>query len=109
MAQLYDWLVQLPDKPNVLPVRMEHLAAHLQHNKPNVEVGTIVLAGPTLSSHPKSADEGLAMTGSVMLWRASSEEEVWRSLLEDPYAKEGVWDIERASITPYRCAVRKAL
>jgi uncharacterized protein YciI len=106
---LHDWLVQLPDKSGVLPTRMQHLAAHMQHNKPNVEAGTIVMSGPTLSSHPKSAGEGLAMTGSVMLWRAASEEEVWRSLKEDPYAREGVWDLDKATVTPYYCGVRKAL
>ena len=109
MAQQYDWLVQIPDKPKALQNRMSNLSAHLNYNKPQIEAGKLVFTGPTLSSQPKSADEVPAMTGSVTLFKASSEEEVWQMVRENPYAKAEVWYMERATVTPFRCAVRKGM
>lgn len=37
--------------------------------------------------------------GSVQVLKASSEDEVWQLLKEDPYAKLGVWDLDRATVS----------
>ncbi|KAK1768292.1 hypothetical protein QBC33DRAFT_536726 [Phialemonium atrogriseum] len=109
-SQLYDWLVQLPDKPDVLTTRLAHVGEHLSHTRPYVDAGTIVVGGMTLSSQPKTPAAGpLPVTGSAMMFRTATEEEVWKILREDPFAKAGVWDLERATITPYKCAVRRPL
>ncbi|MCJ1473384.1 hypothetical protein MMC13_002035 [Lambiella insularis] len=109
MTAQYDYLVQIPDHPNAQQHRMRHLSAHLSYNKPQIAAGQLVLSGPTLAAHPKSADEVPAMTGSVLLFRAGSEAEVWELVKENPYAKEGVWDVDGTVVTPFRCAVRTAL
>ncbi|KAK0516284.1 hypothetical protein JMJ35_000887 [Cladonia borealis] len=109
MTQQYDWLVQVPDKPNALQTRMSNLASHLSYNKPHIEAGKLVFTGPTLSSQPKSADEVPAMTGTVTLFKAETEDEVWEMVKGNPFAEVGVWDLEKATVTPFRCAVRKAL
>ena len=88
---------------------MSNLSAHLNYNKAHIEGGSLVLTGPTLSSQPKSADEVPTMTGSVMLFKAGSEDEVWQMVKENPYAKVGIWDVGRATVTPFRSAVRKAM
>lgn len=88
---------------------MSNLPAHLSYNKPLIVAGQMVLSGPTLSSQPKSADEVPDMNGSVMLLKASGEEEVWEMIRENPYAKVGVWDLDRVQITPMRCAVRTGM
>lgn len=109
MAGLFDWLVQIPDRPNAQQSRMTNLSAHLSHNKPQIAAGQLVLSGPTLAAQPRSAEELPAMTGSVLLFKAGSEEEVWEMVKDNPYAKVGVWDMERAVITPFRCAVRTGM
>jgi uncharacterized protein len=109
MAQVYDWLVQTPANADDLESRINTRPAHLEHNKPLIAAGKLVFGGPSLAAHPKTADEDLAITGSVMMIRAGSEEEVRQMVRDDPYAKVGFWDAEAAVITPFRCALRKPL
>ncbi|MCJ1378976.1 hypothetical protein MMC17_002075 [Xylographa soralifera] len=109
MSGQYDWLVQIPDHPNAQSDRMSNLSAHLNYNKPLIVAGQMVLSGPTLSAQPKSENEIPKMTGSVMLLKTGSEEEVWEMVRENPYAKVRVWDLDKAVITPFRCAVRTAM
>ncbi|KAI1393299.1 uncharacterized protein F4822DRAFT_7456 [Hypoxylon trugodes] len=109
MSQLNDFIVQIHDKPGVLATRTENVQAHLARMKGLVEAGTIVMSGPTLTTHPKPPDKGLDINGSVWLVRANLEDEV-RSLVDDDvYAKLGVWDLDNVVITPFKCAVRKPL
>jgi hypothetical protein len=67
--------------------------------------------GAALNDIP--ADDNDAKTysfyGTVMTAVAASKEEVVGQLKEDPYAKAGVWDMEKAQIMPYKCAVRVPL
>lgn len=49
------------------------------------------------------------MKGSVMIFKAETEEEV-RSLVEnDDYTKGDVWDVEKIQIIPFRSAFRTAM
>ena len=54
-------------------------------------------------------DKSPAMNGSVMLIKADTVEEVWEFLRSDEYTKQGAWDVEKATVVPFRCAVRTAL
>ncbi|KAI1760820.1 hypothetical protein GGR53DRAFT_508075 [Hypoxylon sp. FL1150] len=109
MSQLNDFLVQIPDKPDVLATRFSNVGTHMARLKGLIEVGTIVMSGPTLAAHPKSTDEGLAINGSAWLVRANTEEEVRAVVADDVYAKLGVWDLDNVTVTPFKCAVRKPL
>ncbi|KAI0530441.1 hypothetical protein GGR58DRAFT_524477 [Xylaria digitata] len=102
-----DFLVHLPDKPGVLKTRMEHIGAHLTHNKSLLEAGSLILSGPTLTGHPEDPKQGLPITGSVLIFRTGTAEDVWQILAADPLAKAGVWDMEKATVTPYRCGLWK--
>lgn len=106
---LYDWLVQTPANPDDLENRINTRPAHLEYNKPLIEAGILVWGGPSLSTHPKTAEDELLITGSVQCIRAESERAVRDLIKHDPYAKVGFWDTERATVTPMRCVIRKPL
>jgi len=49
------------------------------------------------------------MKGSAMLIGAKTREEVIERLQKDVYVQEGVWDVEKVEIIPFKSALRKAL
>lgn len=103
-----EWLVTIPDKPNALQQRLAVRPKHLEKIQPRVEVGQVVLGGATLSEQP-AVDGTPEMTGSVLIIKADTEEEV-RALIEgDVYTKEGVWDFEKIQIKAFRSAIRTAM
>ncbi|KAJ9651423.1 hypothetical protein H2198_009307 [Neophaeococcomyces mojaviensis] len=103
-----EWLVQIPDKPNALQNRLGARPDHLKNLKPRIEAGQVVFGGATLSKHPAES-ETPDMTGSVMLIKAETKEEVIELLKADEYTKQGAWDVDNAKITAFRCAVRTAM
>ncbi|KAA8642440.1 hypothetical protein EYZ11_010616 [Aspergillus tanneri] len=110
MSHEYDWLVRLPDNRDVLATRIENRALHLSHNKSHFESGKIAFGGPIYSSQPKDMEDGLKkITGSIHLCKASTEEEVWEMVRNDPYAKLGVWNLDEVVITPMKVFVSQPL
>lgn len=107
-APTSEWLCQVPDFPGALQKRLEARPKHLAGLKPEIEAGRAVFGGATLSKQP-APGETPDMTGSVMLIKADSEEEVRAALENDPYTKAGVWDVKNAKIWPFKCAVRTPL
>ena len=107
-AYKYEWLVIVPDKPGALENRLAARSAHLSNLKPRIESGQVVFGGAMLGKQPQG-DEGPAMEGSVMLFKADAEEDVWDALRSDEYTKQGAWDVEKARVIPFRCAVRTAI
>jgi uncharacterized protein YciI len=110
MSQVNEYLVRLPDRPDVRQIRIENRPSHLSHNKPHFESGKIAFGGPIYSSQPESLEDGLSkIIGSVHLCKASTVEEVWEMIRDDPYAKLGVWDLESTVVTPMKVFVSKPL
>ena len=107
MSEQCDWLLQVPINPDDMETWTNTRAAHLAHLKPYIEAGTIVFAGPTLATHPKTPDDEMKVTGSVMLFKAGTAEEVRAIVKENPFVGVGIWDMERAVVTPFQCAVRR--
>ena len=125
-----EWLVLLPDKPDSLTrrlnvrlsVRLEiPLSLNLQvkltsefgrkhlngvHDLHNA--GFWAMSGAYMSSTPKD-NEILSMIGSAMIALANTKEEILDVLNRDVYAQEGVWDLERVQIWPFRSTVRAKL
>ncbi|CAK4033342.1 Hypothetical predicted protein [Lecanosticta acicola] len=103
-----EWMVILPDKPGALEMRMKVRPQHLEAIKPQVDSGLVVLGGASLDEPLK---EGLApkINGSVVMYEADSEEEVWKAVKSDVYYKEGVWDVEKIKVFPFKSAVRQGL
>lgn len=58
---------------------------------------------------PLQEGEAAQMRGSMMVCLAGSAEEVLERLRRDVYVTEGVWDLEKAQVYPFRSAIRKGL
>lgn len=69
---------------------------HLQEVRPLVESGRLQVGGAFL-------DEEGTMRGSMLLLEAENEAEARRTLENDVYARQGVWD--RFEIWPFKRAV----
>ena len=108
--QQYDWLVQLPDKPNVLKTRLDNRAAHLEEVASQVRDGKITMRRFMFSAPPENAEDGeTKISGSVHVVKASTEEEIWQRVKADTYAKLGVWDLEKATVSPMKVGVMKPM
>jgi hypothetical protein len=59
------------------------------------------IAGATLGSHP-TGDEFPDMNGSMIIYRVKNLEEAYELCRADPYAVEGVWDVDNAKVIPVR-------
>jgi hypothetical protein len=58
----------------------------------------------------KEGDSGPPkMKGSAMLVGAKTREEVVERVKKDIYVAQGVWDVEKIQIIPFKSAIRKAL
>lgn len=106
MSENNEWLVLIQDHPDKLQMRRDTLPRHIAYYKPKREAGQLIFAGPMLHSHPSHAEELLNMNGSVLVLRLAGEEDVWSALREDPFAKEGVWDMDKISISRFKSTVR---
>lgn len=107
-ASSKEWLVQIPDKPNALQNRLGARPTHLKNIQPRVDAGQVVLGGAVLTKHPAEG-ETPDMTGSVMIFKADTKEEILEILKSDEYVKQGAWDVEKAQITPFKSAIRLGL
>ena len=58
---------------------------------------------------PIKEGETPRMKGSACLIGAKTREEVVERLKQDIYVKDGVWDLGKVQIIPFKSAVRKAL
>jgi hypothetical protein len=72
------------------------------------ETGFWVLSGAYMNAPPH---EGVRfeMLGSAMVAVAQTQEDVMKVLREDVYCLEGVWDMEKVQIHPFRSSVRSKL
>jgi len=103
----YEWLVIIPDKPGALAKRLEVRPAHFAGLKTNIDNGRFQMGGAILDEVPADDEPtSLKMSGSTIVLNASSKEEIIGFLREDPYAKEGVWDVDNAQMWPLKCAFR---
>lgn len=82
------------DRPNALPLRLEHYAAHRAFVESETENGiSIVLSGPLQS------DDGEIMTGSLFILEAVDRARVEAFAKNDPFAQAGLW--EHVTITRF--------
>jgi uncharacterized protein len=61
------------------------------------------MAQPPVEGHAPS------MLGSTLIAVAETKEEVLDKIRSDVYAKEGVWDVEKVQIWPFRSAIRSGM
>ncbi|KAL2013876.1 hypothetical protein VTN00DRAFT_1401 [Thermoascus crustaceus] len=104
-----EFLCIIPDKPGVMAKRMEVRPTHIAGIKPLVESGFIAAGGAMMESHPTAEGETPQFKGSMIIALAETAAEVKEQLAKDVYAVEGVWDLEKAQIIPFKSAVRVSL
>lgn len=66
-----------------------------------INSGKICFFGVTLEKHQGGSSDSV-INGSVVLFKAESEEQVWELLRGDAYAKGGAWDLEKASVWAFK-------
>ena len=88
-----------PTRPEMLQEGLtereaEIMGRHFAYLKSNMEQGVLILAGRTLNTDPD--------TFGIGIFNATSEEEAWEFVKNDPAVKEGVM---HARLFPYRVAL----
>ncbi|KAJ6133959.1 YCII-like protein [Penicillium sp. IBT 18751x] len=76
----------MPDNPNTLELRKQ-------------VKGQVFCA--IFTEHPQEGKDA-QFQGSVVVYTGESAEEVRNIIMDDIYARSGVWDIERIDIMPVR-------
>ncbi|KNG85840.1 YCII-related domain protein [Aspergillus nomiae NRRL 13137] len=105
MSTKKEFICLVPDKPDALQKRLDVRGQHLEGVRPLVANGTVVCGGGTVDSHP-GPGETPSFNGSALIVLAESEAEVRELIAKDIYARSGVWDVEKAQVIPFMCAVR---
>ncbi|CAM1500548.1 Fc.00g097100.m01.CDS01 [Cosmosporella sp. VM-42] len=106
-AGKYEFLVVVPDKPDVLAKRLEVRGQHFANMQPFLKDGSWKMGGAILHAVPKDdSPESLDFAGSTLVCVADSVEAVREQLSKDIYATSGVWDMTKIQIYPFRCAFR---
>jgi|LNFM01.1.fsa_nt_gb uncharacterized protein YciI len=86
------FMIQCVDKPNSLDLRMATRPAHIEYIHSHEE--KVFVAGPTL------ADDGAAMTGTVIIYEAPDRAAAEAFSNNDPYYKAGLF--ASRSFTPWK-------
>lgn len=103
----FEYLVVIPDFPGALQKRIEVRPLHFAGLKVAIDSGLYQMGGAILDDVPADDEpSSLKFAGSTIVIAAESKEEILKSLREDIYAKEGVWDVDNAQIWPLKCAFR---
>ncbi|CBX92277.1 hypothetical protein LEMA_P049830.1 [Plenodomus lingam JN3] len=108
-APLQEWLVIIPDHVGALNKRLAARPKHLEGLKKDRE--DLWLWGGAMLEEPiePGSTDPPKMKGSAMLIGAKTKEEVIERVKKDVYVDEGVWDLEKIQIIPFKSALRKAL
>lgn len=108
-APLQEWLVIIPDHLGALSKRLAARPKHLEGLKDDRE--DMWLWGGAMLEEPIQAGstDPPKMKGSAMLIGARTKEEIIERVKQDTYSHEGVWDLEKIQIIPFKSALRKAL
>lgn len=81
----------------------EAYSIHLEQLARHVDSGLFQMGGATLREPPAKTDDKLNVSGSAIIARARSAEDVLEVLRQDVYVKEGVWNMDEMQIFPVRC------
>ncbi len=91
---MMEYLVVAYDKENVLDKRLAVRDEHIANTKELMEKGNILQAGAIM--------ENEKMIGSSLFVSFESEKSFYDWLENEPYAKNGVWDMDEIKIVPLR-------
>ncbi|KAH8103575.1 hypothetical protein BXZ70DRAFT_740227 [Cristinia sonorae] len=103
---LHKYAVWAPDYADEggLARRLSVRESHLVNAKRLIEAGVIKIGGALVEDGTEFT-ESPKMKGSLMVYEATSIDEVWKLIKEDIYYTSNVWDKERLQIFPFKVAV----
>ncbi|KAK2754632.1 ycii-related domain protein [Colletotrichum kahawae] len=104
-----EFLCILPDKPDALAKRLEIRPSHLAAAKSAASEGKVAVGGAMFESEHPSEGKTPAFKGSMIIYTVKDADEAWELINNDVYAKNGVWDLEKAQVIPFMSAVRQGL
>nr|ANF07294.1 YCII-related domain protein [Paecilomyces fulvus] len=104
-VHLGELLVIIPDKPNVLERRIAIRPKHSPNFVRLHNEGYVSWAGPLFEKHV-SGDVQRPFKGSAMVVNEQNREGFIQKIASDVYVKEGIWDLERAQVIPFRTTMR---
>jgi uncharacterized protein YciI len=104
-AQQPHWHVSIPVTISDINVFLETRPSHVAHLKSLVDAGTLIMSGPTIKEHPKEG-QAPVVTGSIWIAKAGSAEEVRDAARENPFAKVGIWDVDKAKVEPFMLVLK---
>lgn len=103
----WEWLVVVPDFPDVMQKRLDVRPQHLANMTPFVESGAWKMGGAILNEvPPDDKPTSLNFAGSMLIMVAETKEEIVTTLKNDIYGTSGVWDVDNAQIWPIKSAFR---
>ncbi|KAL8348631.1 hypothetical protein RB598_001750 [Gaeumannomyces tritici] len=74
------------------------------------DTGNLKMGGALLEEIPADDEpSSLKINGSTLVVEATSKEEIMEILKGDVYTREGVWDLEKVQMWPFKCALRSAM
>ncbi|KAJ0317062.1 hypothetical protein Brms1b_005094 [Colletotrichum noveboracense] len=95
-----EFLCILPDKPDALAKRLEIRPTHLAAAKSAASEGKVAVGGAMFESEHPSEGKTPAFKGSMIIYTVKDADEAWELIKNDVYAKNGVWDLEKAQVIP---------
>lgn len=95
------FIILCTDKTNHGELRAATRPAHLEHIKPLVDAGRLIVAGPIPSE--ASPDPSVAIEGSLIIADFDTQTDAEQWAVNDPYALAGLF--ESVTIKPYRKAL----
>ncbi|KAK7205796.1 YCII-related domain protein [Myxozyma melibiosi] len=130
-AQLYEYVVIIPDKddaecvrcllsqsrpalrsiPTNLCLQVNRRVAVRQEHLVGVKklfADGVMTSGGAYLDGPITTESTPSFKGSVVTMLAESKEQVKEIMMKDVYSSNDVWDWEKAQIFNFACAVRKA-
>ncbi|EIN14713.1 hypothetical protein PUNSTDRAFT_130340 [Punctularia strigosozonata HHB-11173 SS5] len=106
-AVKHHFIVYAPDStdPEALSRRLSVRPSHLENAKKQKEIGFQKIGGAMLTEDSLTASAAdRKFVGSVMIFEASSIDEVKKAIYEDVYYVNNVWDHDKLVILPFLSA-----
>ena len=98
LAQQYLIIAEDVAESHILERRMDVRPAHLNSVEAQVAAGKCIMGGAMLN-------DGKPI-GSALILEANDATEVRKMIKEDPYVTEGVWDVNKIQIIPFKLAIK---
>ncbi|KAL1895029.1 hypothetical protein Sste5346_005449 [Sporothrix stenoceras] len=103
-----EWLIQVPVLPGTVEKRIQLRSQHYADAKSLIESGFITFAGGILEN-PTTDGDNKDMTVTLFTVSVPTREEAKAILERDVYTKEGIWDVSKAEIFPFKTGIRAAM